>query len=1077
MIKPSPMKTKSQKCKFCKNIIPEVHYEKHIKKCQNKYKNNVRTPTINSKIKKNRNEAKTYADVPLDIILEKRSPRIKTLVDPSSIQYNQVNIDEISFENNSLSYLRFTSGIELKNNGILKVFNELKKKLKENTDPTKHVTTLKINIKNNEILWSEEINKTIILFNDLYKIDYTKKCNICNGDIPKDEFAYHKINCQIIEIPNKEEIEKPILPKQNKLNYETIHRTKIITKKSVTDISGIDYVCKSISDQRKYEKNSKYQTVGRIQGYTSDNDLKLWWVYNNPPIKPEEREDIKNNTIQCVTNRSLSRIKEENSHPISKNNKLVGDLLFNKQRNFLANGIQINLLNKATYFPDIDGITKFISLNTFKKGEEIYSPDLNTLIRVIKEIKEEYPAMKDSKLPKAIIAKLNKSSIFHNIDIKPFIRKSFELKSLGILKERQEEIKRKELASDTVMIIDGPPGTGKTTTLIQRIRFLTSKDAIDSYNLYSDEIKKEEMVDTKNWILYCPSQTLSNFLFKNVENEGMNTLKDNICVWPEKLIELKNDYHLNNLKINNNTRFNFTETPGFYNELKTKLDSLIIAKLNQKSKAAFNISKYKTLSSKIEIEKKKLGNQIQLLNLLKTLKEFPKEIKNEIKAVRKEKYLMLNELKQNIIRSISPDQLHLISQDIFNVPVSNSFDQIETERKLTKLISSIIIKNIKQLSGLSPKYTAVEKQLVNSGIMDINQNTLKIIHEADKFIENYGIFQHSIDKIVLDPIVNLYYQARKSLTKNEGQKKNSLNDKFLNSNEIPLLISLINEYVILLKSNKLPNSQSKNKYFNAYEKHTKTIIAVDEAPDLSLVDLKCIYSFRNQNVSSVLFCGDMLQKNTNLGLKNWSQLTEVGVPYNLEKLDTTFRQSQTLLKSILPIYNRLSGKSTMYNTQFKKYANEPKPLLFVASDLNARIDWIKDRLIDIHSAYGKELPSTAIIVNTSIQANIVLQRLKMLDFDLNVNIYNESLKNKDLTKKALIFTLDQIKGVEFEAALFLDLGELSESDMVHTELSMQYLYMAMTRAAFYLGITQPHPFNGELDFLNKVFETKTLNWA
>lgn len=1076
MIKPSPMKTKSQKCKFCKNIIPKVHYEKHIKKCQNKHKNNVRTPTINSKIKKNRNEAKTYADVPLDIILEKRSPIIKTLVDPSCIQYIHVNIDEISFENNSLSYLRFTSGIELKNSGILEVFNELKKKLKENTDPTKHVTTLKINIKNDEILWSEEINKTIILFNDLYKIDYTKRCNICNGDIPKDEFAYHKINCQIIEIPNKEEIEKPILPKQNKLNYETIHISKKATKKNVLDISGIDYVCKSISDQRKYEKNCKYQTVGRIQGYTTDNKLKLFWVYNDNPILLEEKKDIQNNTIESIRNPDLSGLNEKYSKPISKNNKLVGDLLINKQRKFLANGTIINLLNKATYYPDLDGNTKFINLTTFKKGNDIYSPDLNTLIRVIKEIKEDKPTINDSDLHKAIIAKLNKSSIYDNINIKPFIRKSFELKSLGILKERQEEIKRKQLASDTVMIIDGPPGTGKTTTLIQRIRFLTSEEAIYSYNLYSDEIKKE-MVDTKNWILYCPSQTLSNFLFKNIENEGMNTLKDNICVWPEKLIELKNDYHLNNLKINNNTRFNFTETPGFYNELKTKLDSLIIAKLNQKSKAAFNLSKYKTLSNKIEIEKKKLGNQIQLLNLLKTLKEFPKEIKNEIKTIRKEKYLMLNELKQNIIRSISPDQLHLISQDIFNVPVSNSFDQIETERKLTKLISSIIIKNIKQLSGLSPKYTAVEKQLVNSGIMDINQNTLKIIHEADKFIENYGIFQHSIDKIVLDPIVNFYYQARISLTKNAGQNKNSLIDKFLNSNEIPLLISLINEYVILLKSNKLPNSQSKNKYFNAYEKHTKTIIAVDEAPDLSLIDLKCIYSFRNQNVSSVLFCGDMLQKNTNLGLKNWSQLTEVGIPYNLEKLDTTFRQSQTLLECTLPIYNRLNRVSIRYTTQFEKYANEPKPLLFVASDINLRIDWIKDRLIDIHSAYGKEFPSTAIIVNTSVQANIVLQRLKMLDFDLNVNIYNESLKNKDLTKKALIFTLDQIKGVEFEAALFLDLGELSESDKVHNELRMQYLYMAMTRAAFYLGITQTHPFNGELDFLNKVFETKTSNWT
>lgn len=58
---------------------------------------------------------------------------------------------------------------------------------------------------------------------------------------------------------------------------------------------------------------------------------------------------------------------------------------------------------------------------------------------------------------------------------KSFIRGRAILRDQHLLDEYQEDAKRSHIYDGIPVLIEGGPGTGKTTTVIQRLKFLTSK--------------------------------------------------------------------------------------------------------------------------------------------------------------------------------------------------------------------------------------------------------------------------------------------------------------------------------------------------------------------------------------------------------------------------------------------------------------------------------------------------------------------------------------------------------------------------------------------------------------------------
>lgn len=100
------------------------------------------------------------------------------------------------------------------------------------------------------------------------------------------------------------------------------------------------------------------------------------------------------------------------------------------------------------------------------------------------------------------------------VDIKArrqqFIRTQQDLRTQHILDPTQERIKRDHFFDGTYVVIEGGPGTGKTTTLIQRIKFLTSRSILEYFEDSGKSLTEEQehvlFGDQNSWIFISPSQ-------------------------------------------------------------------------------------------------------------------------------------------------------------------------------------------------------------------------------------------------------------------------------------------------------------------------------------------------------------------------------------------------------------------------------------------------------------------------------------------------------------------------------------------------------------------------------------------
>jgi DNA helicase IV len=75
-----------------------------------------------------------------------------------------------------------------------------------------------------------------------------------------------------------------------------------------------------------------------------------------------------------------------------------------------------------------------------------------------------------------------------------------------------------------------------------------------------------------------------------------------------------------------------------------------------------------------------------------------------------------------------------------------------------------------------------------------------------------------------------------------------------------------------------------------------------------------------------------------------------------------------------------------------------------------------------------------------------------------------------------IFSIDKIKGLEFEAVFFHNLDEL-QSQNLSTDLVLKYLYVGLSRATFYFGLTVKEELNNDLNFILEHFYITGKTWG
>lgn len=708
-----------------------------------------------------------------------------------------------------------------------------------------------------------------------------------------------------------------------------------------------------------------------------------------------------------------------------------------------------------------------------------------------------------------------------------FIRTQATLRLNPILDHNQNVVKFSHIYDGVVTIIDGGPGTGKSTTLIQRLKLLIDAEDLTDYKLNHPE---SSLTDSKiatvsannSWVFFSPTELLCKYLKKDMSFEGLTQYEDKTYVWRDYLRKtlVRDEYKI----AGTGKRFTYTDKYGqdglFINDslsLVSEFTNFYIESLKERllKVAHVEYGKYswkvagKLIADKCAAAKdaKDLKSLLKIVFELSDLKDVvmpngssnPRQIKagfeKKVEDVKNQYVIdwkkdkkfyeslldcedkIQNDTENGISSNVNLEELEDSEEEEVDVNLDIEL-QKDIKRIIRRLASSIDDSSVDFNDKYAPLYKLLKDKIKDEDLKSIADIAL-FNREVYPCVSNYESFL--LNK---DMLSELYMSFRKKLLEEKNpncdlkvlEKICNLSTRnYILHDECCLLIGFINNLLITINRWNIKRYDDMNGLFkNAYDKQKKCVIGIDEATDYSIMDYYAIYSLRNPLISSVTLSGDMMQSLNVNGIKNWKNIKnkELFDSIDIMPLKVSYRQGPKLIKLAQYLYNKVTGKRAPYKCYLQKEKNTPDPLWFESSDIDEKTDWIVKRILDVQKAYGK-VPSIAIFVNNENEANELENRMKENEDleDAGIDVKN-CTKNDELeaTDSVRIFLLNKVKGMEFEVVFFYNIDEVPDNNLID-----KYLYVGLSRATFYMAVTSNELKNDSLIELSSKFNKKA-NW-
>jgi hypothetical protein len=148
------------------------------------------------------------------------------------------------------------------------------------------------------------------------------------------------------------------------------------------------------------------------------------------------------------------------------------------------------------------------------------------------------------------------------------------------------------------------------------------------------------------------------------------------------------------------------------------------------------------------------------------------------------------------------------------------------------------------------------------------------------------------------------------------------------------------------------------------------------------------------------------------------------------------------------------------------------PLLGEGLSEDGLSQWLAERIREVEEAIGR-LPSIAVFVDGDDRIDPLVAATESLLAEVNIPIVGckEGRVVGD-AREVRVFDVQHIKGLEFEAVFFVGVDHLAQRipDLFH-----RFLYVGVTRAATYLGVTCEEALPARLEPLRPYFEAG--DWA
>ncbi len=872
---------------------------------------------------------------------------------------------------------------------------------------------------------------------------------------------------------------------------EDVSELKVIADESLQAFEAVELKAKLELDKQVEVSAESFANAQTFNSATAINNLSKSKAINrksyqhlvNEPaisrVRVRDEHGVEDTFYFC---RTAPVSLDKNIKLVSYRNPMIGKLA----AAYVGDEIVVNLpsgtkeyeVTEKVSFTPINKEQLWDSANTVYENE----PGLPKTIISLRELIESGAVGEHDDILSQLLAEEESSSLVVE-GIRRDVLTSMSLRDRPILDKFQDEIFR--LPLDQQLLIVGPPGTGKTTTLIRRLGQKLDHDALDEreQHFVKASFEKHRVVHESSWLMFTPTDLLKQYVKEAFNKEEIAASSDKIQTW----VTYRNHLARNVLGILKSASSNgkfivksnmsvlsndvitspqiwFDNFNNFHQErmmsfVQNGID--VVAKLDNENTL--------TLSAELlDIVKRKLP----LLRLYESLDKLESKISPILKELKSSSD---NEIKKtlNLQLNINRDFLKEFAQFLDDLSeelaegeedLDDIFDEDEVEAVATTSVSKALREYnrfLRVLARSSYQNRKFAKGSKNESILEWFSGKLpnkdKLVEIGKNITAQNGLRRLlNLAKRFVIEVPASYRNFRKQNIGNETwytglpEKPNHLHAFELDA----IILLMLKNTRLLLKERFVENKLEQSKYdvLQLISEQFKNQILVDEATDFSCVQLSCMYNLTQPYMISFFACGDFNQRITENGARSEAQIEWISKSIQVKSVNTVYRQSKVLNDFAHQLLEQMDGASITAAAvpEYISHEGFSPALAKSCSDCESKASWLTNRIQEVESSVGK-LPTIAILVNReeeiqplTTSLNEYLQELSLLA----VACHDGKAIGEDSDIR--IFSIEHIKGLEFEAVFFIDIDKLAE---LQPTLFDKYLYVGATRAATYLGMT------------------------
>ena len=690
-----------------------------------------------------------------------------------------------------------------------------------------------------------------------------------------------------------------------------------------------------------------------------------------------------------------------------------------------------------------------------------------------------------------------------------YIRSQAELRTQHILDPIQETVKRDHFFDGKYLIIEGGPGTGKTTTLIQRIKFLISRSILEYLELQGRSLthsEKDVLFSNDNpWIFISPSQLLREYLARAMGDEGLAHLEGSVVDWHGHKRDLCRKYGIYrkggfleplDRNLEGYSELYFYSDPARIRALENGLKSELLEKVSTILKRLevlnFERPELHVIQRNIQMNALTFGYD-SLTDCIKSYDLINLRYSEQLISIRDQgqktlrdwtKVKMQNLASQLEIRSA----LEVIMEETAD---RSDFNWLE---RLNSSFETIIRKKAAEALGVEEHYTLREQKLLKT-YPSLSDFSSRAETEMIAWSYVFATLGTGVNQNIFDEVIPVFRQYRRSnLYRSFVRAKSNRvltiileKNRAIHPDEEALILALVNRLMVDFRKASPRLSQSiqqsrKHPFQIGFEGAIKAVIAVDEVTDFSLMDIDCITSLKHPVINTVTFCGDLMQRMTMGGIKDWKELDSIlsrrisatGSHCEVVPLRTSYRQSPSVLEVARTLFKDQQNRSAPFASSSAPNNFEPKPKLFISRDDEARITWAAEYIRSITEDYSDGvLPTIAVIVKNDAAVLELKTQLELEPAIQECGIPVEACdQGRTIGRRSSvrIFAIEYIKGLEFESVIFHDIDKLQSA--TNADLLGKFLYVGISRAAYHLAVTSSQTLPSNLSSIQGLFDVE-----